>query len=1538
MNEIDILPPGKILVVDDNPAVADLIVTLLLNNNYEARGAKNGQEAIDLTESMQPDLILLDIKLPDMDGHQVCQKLKSRDRTKNIPIIFISGIYNTSDKVQGLQEGAVGYLKKPFHPQEALLIIENQIANQRLKQQLEKQNKQLQQEIATRTAVKERLRILERAIAASQSGVVVTDAQAPDYPIIYVNSGFEKLTGYQANEVLGKNCRFLQGEKTQPSEIAKIKQALATKKECEVLLQNYRKDGTLFWNKLTISPVYDEESKVTHCIGILTDLSAQIATELALQERETIDRALMSGIPDLLIRMNSDGIYLDFFPGNEVRLYAPNDSCVGANVYDLLPFDRAQERMFYIKKALQTGERQIYQHQLTIDGEIQYEEVRIVPCLDNTVLVIIRDISNRKIAEMTLKHNEERLQLALNNTGDGIFDWDLRTGKVICLQKQEQILNFETNNYSEWHERIHPEDKSKVESALTAHFVGITPQYKVEFRFLRPDGNYEWLLARGKAEWDETGKPIRLVGIAQKISDRKKIETQLVAQKDITAQKQTEIALQEQEIIRLADNLDKAVIYQLVREADGYYHFSYISAAVEKIFAVKPEAVMADINVLDNLILEEDQQLYHQLKEDSWQNLSVLSMQVRKYIPDGSIQWFQLRATPRRLADGCTIWNGIEVDITEFKQAEKLRRESEEKFHNAFEYAAIGLALVGIDGRWLQVNHSICEITGYTKEELLSLTFQDITHPDDLETDLNYVRQLLAREINHYHMEKRYFHKQGYIVWILLSVSLVRDEQGEPLYFIAQIQNITKRKQAEAAVLSSERIVSATTDGLCLLDRNYTYLLANQAYLNWHQKQIDQVLGHHVSDILGTEMFESIVKPKLDRCLTGETTEYEKWFELAGIGRQFLSVTYSPYREQNGKIEVVAVSLRNLTKLKQIEYALRESEARLKAVASNIPGAIYSISFSLDGDTHFEYISESCRELFEVEAEAILADAQVLLGQIHPEDISGYFQAVNCSIQNLTPFSHEWRHILPSGKIKWILGNSRPECRDNDRIVCHGVVLDISDRKATEVQLLEAKEAAEAANRAKSAFVANMSHELRSPLNAILGFAQLLNTSQNLTPKQQENLGIIQRSGEHLLGLINDILDLSKIEAGNMTVNQVEFDLLLMLDELQEMFRLKATAKQLQLDFVLSPNLPKYVFGDRLKLRQILINLLSNAIKFTPKGKVILTADCTANQEITSEFGVRFIVKDTGVGIAPEELGQLFNPFVQTQAGIKSQQGTGLGLAIGNKYVQLLGSKFKVDSELGVGTTFQFEVKLTTLNRAPDRETHSVTTNVVALAADQPTYRILIVDDLAYNRQLLDQLLAPLGFETREASNGQEAIAICQEFQPHLIWMDMKMPVMDGYEATKQIKSWAARQPSILNPKIIALTASAFTEQKTQALAVGCDDFVLKPLETKIILEKMTEHIGVRYVFSDSTIEELPTEPQSDRPLEELLKAMPQEWQQKLVEACTSLNSEEIEILIAEIRPEHSALANLFYNYAYNFAYDQILRFLEQTKQECQKD
>ncbi|HAX80373.1 MAG TPA: histidine kinase [Cyanobacteria bacterium UBA11372] len=477
-----------------------------------------------------------------------------------------------------------------------------------------------------------------------------------------------------------------------------------------------------------------------------------------------------------------------------------------------------------------------------------------------------------------------------------------------------------------------------------------------------------------------------------------------------------------------------------------------------------------------------------------------------------------------------------------------------------------------------------------------------------------------------------------------------------------------------------------------------------------------------------------------------------------------------------------------------------------------------------------------------------------------------------------------------------------------------------------------AKEKAEVANQAKSTFLANMSHELRSPLNAILGFAQLMTRSKTLPKDQLENLSIITRSGEHLLTLINNVLDLSKIEAGRTTLNEKDFDLLGLLEDIENMFRLKAKDKGLQLLVEHTPDVPRYIRTDEVKLRQVLINLISNAIKFTEEGGVSVRAGIgnpiTNYQLPITHYQLNFEVQDTGFGIAPAELEKLFEAFVQTEAGKQAHEGTGLGLSISRKFVELMGGEILVNSTVGKGTTFKFYIQAIAVT-PKQLESQKTPRQVIALEPNQPKYRILIVDDKSINRQLLIKLLSPLGFELKEANNGIEAIEIWQAWSPHLIWMDMRMPIMDGYEATKQIKSTTQGQATA----IIALTASGLEEERAVFLSAGCDDFLRKPFREADIFELMHKHIGVDYIYEDSIGEKSGKVREDEEKLltREAMAALPMAWGNNLKQAIENVDMKAIATILDQIQTENPPLALAIQSCLDNFDYDKILAVIPEV-------
>ncbi|MEB3182342.1 MAG: response regulator [Nostocaceae cyanobacterium] len=866
---------------------------------------------------------------------------------------------------------------------------------------------------------------------------------------------------------------------------------------------------------------------------------------------------------------------------------------------------------------------------------------------------------------------------------------------------------------------------------------------------------------------------------------------------------------------------------------------------------------------------------------------------------------------------------GVEL---ERQHVEKELLRKEERLQMALEGSALGAwdwniatGTTYFDAQWK-------EMLEYEVEEIENnyTSWNRLIHPEDLPGVLELLHAHLADDSIIYQIEFRMRCKSGDWKWILTQGKVFqRDTTGQPLRMTGTHKDISPRKKIEEELRES-------------LDR---------------EKVISQVIQR---------MRQTLDIPEIFIATTNELRQAMKCDRVA-------IYQFNPDWSGEFVAESVGAGWTCLLEKNQTNNRLTKSAVDNSSCAV----IMWNSSNSCVQDTYLQetkaskYSDRTCYSVV-------------------PDIYQAGFS--DCYIELLEQFQAKAYIIVPifSGSKLWgllaIYHNSAVRewsQAEINMVVQIGVQLGVALQQAellaqTERQrtaLEQAVIAADAANQAKSEFLANMSHELRTPLNSILGFSQILER-ESFNQQHQQNLKIINRAGEHLLSLINDILEMSKIEAGRTILNVTSFNFKNLLQTLKDMLQLKAKSKGLQLIFDIPTDIPEYVQTDEGKLRQVLLNMLGNAIKFTDKGRVTLrvrrelfTGELEEGQGSTiassSSQSLIFEIEDTGPGISPEEINLLFEPFTQTEIGRKSQQGTGLGLPISQKFVQLMGGEITVHSQLNQGSIFAFNIQIDIIPEPITQNTNLLLSKVIGLAPNQPEYKILIVDDLPDSRLLLVTLLTDIGFTVREAENGQEAITLWEYWHPHLILMDMRMPLMDGERATKEIRarekaiqnsnsnsklpipnSLALTSQTSLRPtKIIAQTASAFAESRNMVLSSGCDDFITKPLSTDLLLEKIANHLGVVYIYaaknypqkseSRAQIAETTESIETMANLRRDLSEMSADWVRELYNAASECYDDKIFELINHIPSEHNVLAFVLTDLALNFEFGRIMELTQ---------
>ena len=1230
--------------------------------------------------------------------------------------------------------------------------------------------------------------------------------------------------------------------------------------------------------------------------------------------------------------------------------------------------------------------------------------------------------------------------------------------------------------------------------------------YIDNFQILTAKGHIKWVKVFGNAE-QEAGRTIRVYGAFQDITEQKL--------------KENELKLTQSRFRDIFDNSPLGII--LIDPKTN--EVCHANESAKKIFGLESLSSQEIQKFsFQNQIFEEDFELISEKRKKLLQGkFDNYRIEYRFYKDHGRIIWLQSFTSLLRAEDGSPrliIAQVEDITLRKLLEAESFKNASQ--FKSAFDYSPNGMALVSLDGKWVNVNRNLSKMIGYTQEELLEMSFMDVTYHEDLDKDLKLLSKLMAGEIDTYNMEKRYIHKEGHLLWGLLTVSLQKDENGKPLYFISQINDITAAKEAQENINKSYRelqnMMDATTQ-VSIIESDLDGVIKK------FNKGAENFFGYKAEDMIDKEKFfifhdkQEIKEREIE--LSKKYGEEIKGFDVFTAGpkiKDYESLEWT-YIRKNGErfpVQLVITAIKNsegvitgyvgvatdISQLKAIQEELKKSEQRWQFALEGSGDGIWD--WFVDSNTQF--LSLRAKEMLGFEETDDLTSVEEWDKRIHPKDLeksekalqdyftgklpiyhvekrikckdgeykwildrgkvvewtedkkplrmigtqsditdrkiaerkikenevrfrslyelspigiglidveNGTFIEANQSLITSSGYTKEeftgisYRKIVPkefiplvSDKFKKVVLNEKVEAFEksfikkdgttfpalvngakikdtNGKDIILATIQDITRRKEMENSLVEAKLKAEAASKSKSEFLANMSHEIRTPLNGVIGFTDLLMKTE-LNTSQKQYMETVYNSANTLLDLINDILDFSKIEAGKLELSVEKINIIELCGQTIDVVKHKAHEKGLEVLLNISQKVDRYIYGDSVRIRQILTNLLGNAVKFTNKGEIELRIEA-GNKNTEHQREYTFIVRDTGIGIAPQNLERIFKAFDQEDSSTtRKYGGTGLGLTISNKLLYLMNSKLDVQSEPGIGSSFSFKVyfeseegasfldenssKITNVLIIDDNynnqvilkemlaiediQCHAASNAIEALnlLEKENTYQLAIVDynmpymtgidfiahlrndlkldaeqlplillhssaqeeklakacedlDVQFNinkpikidqlYRMLNQIQAPFkGVEEKpvdefkektfddnfrvliaednpvnkflaktiltkavpnaeivEVENGQDAVSFYKEHPLDIIFMDIQMPIMSGFEASEEIRKYESDQNEQQHVPIIALTARTVKGEKERCLDAGMDDYITKPVVFETIKAVIQEYL-----------------------------------------------------------------------------------------------
>ena len=1269
--------------------------------------------------------------------------------------------------------------------------------------------------------------------------------------------------------------------------------AIGNRAPYEVEFRMRRLDGEYRYMSCRAVPILNADGSIREWVGANTDITDRFQAQEALRDRNVLLNSILESTPDIILVKDRQGRYVAL-NSNLANFYGkPIEEILGKDDSELLPPASAVPIMAKDRQIVETGTTETYEEDIS-NGESGSTSFLTTKAAwrdaEGNILGIIataRNINDRKQVEAQLRERNALLNSILESTPDFIVVKD-REGRHVALNSN--IANFFGKPIEEIIGKddleLLPPDIAREIMAKDRQIMasGIAETFEEDVSSGEASGTF----LTTKAPWrDNQGNIVGIIATTRDISDRKQAEQKL---------RQTLEMLDLASDAIIIRDMDDRILYWN-QGAEKLYGWTkaevvgrYIHTFLETFFPTPLETVLGEF-----------------FQHGSWEGELHHTTRDRRHIIVGS-RWTLQRDGEGKACAQLEINN----DISDRKQAEDAIKQSEERYRSLIAATSQIVWTADVEGRSADLP-SLRAYTGQTEAQVVGLGWLDAIHPDDRErTNLAWMEAAQTNSL--YDIEFRLRGADGNYRYFQTRGVPIINEDGSIREWVGTCTDIHDRKQAEDAIKKSEEryrsLILATSQIVWITDPEGRCedTPSMRAYTGQTEAE---VVGFGWLDTTHPDDREGTLQVWNEAVQRKSLYEMEYRLRRADGNYRYFQARAVPILNEDGSIrEWVGTSI-DIHDRKQAEDAIKQSEERYRSLIAATSQMVWT------ADAEGTSPDLPSWRAYTGQTEAQMAGLG-WLDAIHPDDRERTNQAWIEAVQTKTLLEIEYQIRRADGNYRYFQARGVPLLDEDGNIrEWIGTCTDIHDRKEAEILQAKAREAAEAASRAKSEFLANMSHELRTPLNGIMGYAQILQRSKLLNEEERSRINVIYQCGSHLLTLINDILDLSKIEAQKVELMPTDFHFPAFLQGVAEMCRIRAEIKGIHFHFPSSPELPIGIRADEKRLRQVLINLLSNAIKFTDEGSVTFIVT------FATEGKIRFEIRDTGTGIAQDQLQAIFQPFEQVGDRRRQTEGTGLGLAISQRIVELMGSTIQVQSEMNVGSIFWFDANISQADEWVKTSQIDDRGQIIGIKDRQP--KIVVVDDKWANRSVISNLLSPIGFEVSEANDGQEGWEKILEVQPDLIVTDLLMPEVDGFELIKRVRESENFKDLI----IIVSSASVFETDQYRSLEAGANAFIAKPVQATELLQKLQEYLDLQWVYEAN---EAPLAIGSDT--NELISP-PATSMEILYELAMEGNFREIvnqAVLLEQIDPKYIPFAKRLHQMAKDFQDEEILRFIQSYK------